>query len=52
MWSTSDATLVSVQSTILDPGGLMAKVHDERAEIEEQACRSAWEKGEATKLSN
>ena len=34
----NDATLVSVQSVILDPDDLMTKVHAERAEIEEQAC--------------
>ena len=47
----NDATLVSMQSTILDPKSLMAKVHDERAETEEQTCRSAREKGEATNMS-
>ena len=48
----NDATIVSVQSTILDPGGGMAEVHDERAETEEQTCHSAREKGEAIKMSN
>ena len=48
----NDATMVNVQSTILDPGGGMAEVHDERAETEEQTCHSAREKGEAIKTSN
>ena len=48
----NDATLVNVQSTILDPGGLMAKMHAKRAESEEQTCHSAREKGEAIKTSN
>ena len=48
----NDATLVSVPSIILDPGDLRATVQDKRAKIEEQACHSAREKGEATKKSN
>ena len=48
----NDATLVNVQSIILDPGDLMTKVHAERAEIEEKACYSAQEKSETTESSN
>ena len=44
--------MVNVQSTILDPGGLMAKMQAKRAESEEQTCHSAREKGEAIKTSN
>ena len=50
--SKIDATLVNVQSIILDPGDLMTKVHAERAKIEEQACYSAREKSETTESSN
>ena len=50
--SLSDATLVSVQFTILDTGGLMAKIHGERAETDEQTHRSAREKSEANKSSH
>ena len=48
----NDATLVSMQTTITDPGRLKTKVRDERAEAEERACRSSREEGEATKMSN
>ena len=47
----NDATLVSVQSIILDSGGLMAKMHGERAEADEQTNCSAREESEATKSS-
>ena len=46
------ATLVSIQTTVTDPGRLKTKVRDERAETEEGACRSSREEGEATKKSN
>ena len=46
-----DATLVSVQPIILDSGGLMAKMHGERVEADEQTHCSAREKSEATKSS-
>ena len=48
----NDATLVSMQSTVMDPERLKTKVRDERAEIEEQACYSAREKSEAIESSN
>ena len=48
----NDATLVSMQPTTLDPGGLTAKVHDERAENKAQVCHSARKEGEAIKTSN
>ena len=47
----NDATLVSMPSIILDLGDLRATVQDKRAKTEEQACRSAREKGEVTKMS-
>ena len=47
----NDATLVNVQSIILDPGDLMAKMHGERAEADEQTHCSAREESEATKSS-
>ena len=49
---TSDATLVSMQFTIIDPGRLKKKVRDGRAETDEGASRSAREDGKATKTSN
>ena len=48
----NDATLVSMQPTITDPGDLMTKGRNERAEIQEQACRLARKDDEATKTSN
>ena len=48
----NDATLVSMQPTITDPGDLMTKGRNERAETEEGACRSSRKEGEATKKSN
>ena len=48
----NDATLVSMQPTITDPGDLMTKGRNERAEIQEQACRLARKEDETTKTSN
>ena len=48
----NDATLVSMQPTITDPGDLMTKGRNERAQIQEQACRLARKDDEATKTSN
>ena len=41
-----------MQPTITDPGDLMTKGRNERAQIQEQACRLARKDDEATKTSN
>ena len=47
-----DAIMTGMQSTVTDLGRWKMKVHDEWAETEEEACRSARKEGEATKTSN